>query len=328
MLQKTLIASTVLIALAGCSSLPSDEVCTPDTRVEIEQADVKIPSTEDVKVVVLAPNITFDDEAKTKLISSMRNELETQISHSGAELVDRSLANKLKKEVMFAEQSGRYSTQGASIADIAVITEITASDLTYKYTKAGSYKKSNGETVRFPAECDFKVNVEAVAKVVAIPSMELLKRIEMQGDKTVTIEESKSSCPISVGQYQSLASKAAMEAVEYTYELKQMLAASAPVSEFRQCEHGNMVKLNMGKNKKVTPGSEIIFTKGMQSMEGDVEIFPIGTGYVVDNEYNAVTSQNSWVSIDDETASKIQIGSLGKIVPEDCHWSNLECLMK
>jgi hypothetical protein len=327
MLKKTLMASAVFATLTGCSGTPV-EVCTPDTRVEMEQADVTIPSTEDVKVIVLSPDISFNDEAKTKLISSMRNELESQIASSGAELVDRSLANKLKKELMFAEQSGRYNTKGASVADIAIITEITASDLTYKYKEARKKTKDDGEVKYYPAECRFEVDVKAITKVVAVPSMTLLKRFEMEGDEQITVEERSSDCPITIGQYQSLASKAAVEAVEHTYDLKQMLAASAHVSELRQCQHGSMVKLNMGKNKKVTPGAEVLFSKAMKSMEGDTEIFPIGTGYVVNNEHNAVTPSYSWVSIDEETALKVQKGSLGKIVPEGCHWSDLECTLK
>lgn len=326
MFKKTLLASALLTTLSGCTRM-ADEVCTPDTRVEIESAEVKIPSTEDTKVIVLSPNISFQDEAKTKLITSMRNELETQISNSGAELVDRSLANKLKNELILAEQSGRVSTKGASVADVAIITEITASDLTYSYKEAYTRETDDG-VKRYPAECDFTVNVKAIAKVVAIPSMTLIKRIEMQGDESIDIEERRSDCPISVTQYQSLASKAAMEAVEHTYELKQMLAASAPVLELRQCEHGSMVRLNMGTNKKVTPGAEVLFSKGMKSMEGELEIFPIGTGYVVNNQHNAVTPKYSWVSIDEETALKVQKGSLGKIVPEQCHWGDIECMLK
>ncbi|MGI9876377.1 hypothetical protein ACKVMW_12355 [Vibrio chagasii] len=326
MLRKTLMATAVLATLAGCAS-PAVEVCTPDTRVEIEKSEVEIPSTEDIKVIVLSPSISFKDAAKTKLITSMRNELETQISTSGAELVDRSLANKLKKEIVFAEQSGRYNTKGASVADIAVITEITASDLTYKYKEEREREKDDGEVKHYPAECKFEVSVKAVTKVVAVPSMSLIKRIEMEGDEQITVEESDSECPITIGQYQSLASKAATEAVEHTYDLKQLLAASAPVSELRQCEHGSMVKLNMGTNKKVTPGAEVLFSKAMKSNEGDVEIFPIGKGHVVNNQHNAVTPKYSWVSIDEETAKRVEAGSLGKIVPEKCHWADLECIL-
>lgn len=327
MLKKTLVASALITALSGCTRI-ADEVCTPDTRVEIDTTEINIPSTEDTKVIVLPPSISFHDQAATKLMSSMRNSLEAQIAKSGAELVDRSLANKLKNELILAEHSGRVSTKGASIADIAIITEITASNLTYKHKEARTREKADGEVKRYPAECDFKVKVKAVAKVVSIPSMELLKRIEMEGDEDIEVEERRSDCPISVGQYQSLASKAAAEAVEHTYELKKMLAASAPVLELRQCEHGSMVRLNMGKNKRIEPGAEVLFTKGMKSMDGELEVFPIGTGYVVENEHNAVTPKYSWVSIDEETALRVQKGSLGKVVPEKCRLGDIECWMK
>lgn len=50
-------ASAVLATLSGCASV--SEVCTPDTRVEIEAAEIQLPSSEDTKVVVLPVDLEF-----------------------------------------------------------------------------------------------------------------------------------------------------------------------------------------------------------------------------------------------------------------------------
>ncbi len=133
MYKKHAVALGVVALLSGCMTTP---VCEPDTVVNIPQSAVPAQSSEDIKVIVLPVDLDFDDPAKKKLQSVVRNELESQIVSSGANLVDRKLANKLKNEIKLAEQSGRYNTKGVPIADLAVITEITSSDLSYKHTKA------------------------------------------------------------------------------------------------------------------------------------------------------------------------------------------------
>ena len=103
----------------------------------------------------------------------------------------------------------------------------------------------DGKTHRIPAKCSFKVEVDAIAKVVSLPDMNLVKRIKLHGYDTSSTETSRSNCPISNAGYAGLASKAATEAVDYNLELKSLLAPTAQVLELRQCEEGAMVKIGV-----------------------------------------------------------------------------------
>ncbi len=315
MFKKTLMATVIVAGLAGCQTT---EVCTPDTRVELEAAEVQLPSSDNMKVVVLPIDLEFKNHAAKKMQATMRNALETQVDETGANLVDRKIANKVKGEIKLAEQSGRLSNKGVPIADYAIITEITSADLSKSFSERRTYENDEGETKVIPASCSYDFDVAAVAKVVALPSMEVVKRINLSGDHYSSTETNNSRCPISETSYTAMAAKAAAEAVEHSAEIKKMLAASAPVLEMRQCEAGTQVRIAMGKNKKIQPGADILFTNAMKGMEGETEIFPIGEGYVVNNEINAVSEKYSWVVVDEETALKVQKGSLGKVVPQVC----------
>ncbi|MFS1501824.1 hypothetical protein BCU13_000145 [Vibrio lentus] len=325
MLKKTLVAGAVLTTLSGCASV--SEVCTPDTRVEIEAADIQLPSSDDTKVVVLPVDLEFKNSASKKMQAAMRNALETQIDATGANLVDRKIANKVKGEIKLAEQSGRLSSKGVPIADYAVITEITRADLSTSFSERRTYENDEGETKVVPASCSYDFDVEAIAKVVALPSMEVMKRIKLEGDFYSSSETSNSRCPVSESGYGSMAAKAAAEAVAHSTDLSKMLAASAPVLEMRQCAAGTQVRVAMGKQQKIKPGADIVFSNAMKSLEGDTEIYPIGEGYVVNNEINAVTDKHSWIVIDEELSLKVKKGTMGKVDASSiqCDFTDLEC---
>ncbi|MFC1236407.1 hypothetical protein [Vibrio sp. F74] len=318
MFKKTAVAALVLTALSGCALTGGPEhVCTPDNRVEIPVADVEVKSAKDQRVIVLPVDMEFNDSAKKKLQSVVRNDLEAQIAASGAKLVDRKLANKLKNEIKLAEQSGRYNTKGVPIADIAVLTEITASEFSKEYVEARTWTDDDGDSHYIPAKCRFEVEVKGVTKVVSLPGMELIKRMELEGDQRTSTETRNSSCKFSSAQYASLASKAAAESVSYNPELKKLLAPTASVMELRTCEEGSMVKIAMGSDKKVTPGAEIAFSKRMK-VDDEIETFGYGEGTVVNIPEHGIKSKYSWVAIDEEVALKVNKGDVVKVVPKVC----------
>lgn len=326
MLKQTAVALGVSLMLSGCISTGPDAICTPDMAVNLANAEVPAKSSEDRKVIVLPVDMDFKDSAQKKMQSVIRNALESQVIETGTQLVDRKLANKLKKEIKLAEQSGRYNTKGVPIADYAVLTEITSTDFSKSFDEARSYKNKKGETIHVPASCRYEVDVTAIVKIVSLPDMALVKRIEIKGDDSSSTETRNSSCPISNAGYQGLASKAAAEAVEYSSDLKKMMAASAPVLEVRQCEAGIMAKIAIGSEKNVKPNDTIAFSKILKNSEGELETFAVGEGTVVNIPTHGIKAKYSWVSIDEETSLKLRKGDAAKIVPKDCNsLLDLEC---
>ncbi|EJN6828665.1 hypothetical protein ATY37_13840 [Vibrio cidicii] len=326
MLNKTSVALAVSLLLSGCISTGPTPICTPDTSVPIANAEVPTKNSDDRKVIILPVEMEFKDVANDKIRSIVRSSLESQVIATGTELVDRKLANKLKKEITLAEQSGRYNSKGVPIADYAVLTEVTSVDFKKSFSEESTYKNKKGELIYIPASCHFSVDVSAVAKVVSLPDMALVERIELKGDDSVSTETRNSSCPISDAGYQGIASKAAAEAVEYSRSLKTLLAAKAQVLELRQCESGSMVKIGIGADRNVKANDSVAFSKIIKNSEGELETFSVGEGEVIDNPQHGIKAKYSWVTIEEETALKIRKGDAAQIVPKACKsLLDLEC---
>lgn len=324
MFKKSALAIGVLVVLSGCASSP-DKICTPDTSVPIATSDSPMKLNENRKVIVLPVDVNFNDAAKSKLQTVFRNELENQIATTGTQLVDRKLAAKLTNEIKLAEQSGRFNTKGVPIADFAIITEVTNSDLSYSFDEAYSYENKKGKTIKVPAECNFKVDVAATVKIVKLPEMQVVKRIELTGGKSASTENRNSNCPVSNSSYKSWAAKAAKESVLYNPELRKMLSPRAPVLELRQCDVGSMVKIGVGSDRNIKPSDGITFSKIMKNSDGELESFSAGTGTVVDVPVHGIKPKYSWVSIDDKTAIGIQKGDEAQVVQETCSTWDLKC---
>ncbi len=329
MLKQTAVAFATTMFLAGCATGPKS-VCTPDTAVPLMQAEVVTKSSDERKVIVLPVDLEFKDVAEKKIQSVIRHSLESQVVGTGTQLVDRKLANKLKDEIKLAEQSGRYNNKGVPIADLAVLTEVTSSDFSRSYSESYTYQDKKGKTHRVPAKCNYKVEVTAVAKVVKLPEMSLVKRIELSGDESIITDTRSSNCALSQAGYEGLAAKAAAESIDHSIELRSLLAASAPVMELRQCEAGTMVKIAVGSNKNVQPNAKVAFSKSMKNGEGEVETFAIGQGKVVNIPAHGIKAKYSWVGINEELATKIQKGDTATLITDSACTSvlSLECHAK
>ena len=322
MYKKVVVGAALASLLTGCGT---KEICPSSTRVELPQAEVAAKNSESLKVIVLPVDMSFKDAAGKKLKSVLRKELEAQVYNTGTTLVDRKLADKLKGEIKLAEQSGRYNTNGVPIADYAILTEIGSSDLSHSFSEAYSYKNKKGETVRVPAKCSYKAEVTAVAKVVSLPDMGLVERIELSGKDYMTTETRNSSCPMSNAGYTAMISDAAQDAVDDSRTLKKLLAPSAMVLELRQCEAGNQVRISMGTNKKIQPKMDVIFVK-QEKYDGTIETRTYGEGSVVNNPNDAVKSKYSWIEVDDKVVMQLEKGDQVKVDALACDMLDLGCM--
>lgn len=317
-MNKKLLTSSVAVALlSGCTSLPP-KICTPDTRVNMASTDHAAATDHSLKIITLPVDMTESkDPAASRIKKTVLHELENQVANSGAKVVDRKLAKKLKNEIKLAEKSGRINTNGVAIADMAILTEIISSDLSYSYDKAKTVKNSDGSRKRIPSQCHFTTKVTGLVKVVSLPDMTVVDRFDIEGKGKVTHEDLSSKCPINSATYRSMATQASENAVKYNSNILKMLAPSAPILEMRQCEAGTMVKVAMGRDKHITPDTEVSFIKQMQ-VDGEVETFTYAQGKVIDNEHDAIKARYSWVAIDEDDSPKINKGDMAKVKPMEC----------
>lgn len=328
MLKKTVMSMAIVSVLSGCASGPKS-ICTPDTKAEIGTSEVEQGASVGSKVVVLPVDIKFKDSAAKNLQAVLLNDIETQIHEIGPELIDRDVASKLKEEIQLAEQTTNTNSDGVKVADYAVLTEVSSSQLKKSFTEAYSYTNKKGETVRVPAKCSYRVDVKAVARVLSLPSMTLQKRVPLSGSSSSSTQARSSKCPLSDAEYSALAVSAASKSVNYTADLKEFFAPSAPIMEMRTCEEGSMVKIGMGRNQNIQPNAKVSFMKAMAASDGEIETFGIGEGTVVNIPHHGIKENYSWVAIDEETSTKVQKGNLGKVQAEACDsLFNLDCQLQ
>ncbi|MCW8331913.1 hypothetical protein MD588_24245 [Photobacterium sp. SDRW27] len=323
MSKKLLLAAMITSTLSGCQLMsdvePAPEgVCRSNARINIPQGDVAVKTSQGKKAIVLPVDVASGIDHSKAVANAFQRRLESQVDVSGAKLVDRSLAGKMKQEIELAEQSGRYNTSGVAIADYAVLAEVTSSTLSYSFSDEETKVNDEGERKYYPASCKFTGKVEGLVKVVALPSMEVLKRIEIAGKESSSFDQDRpdSDCPISQRQYKRLIEEAAKNAVNRNDDLKNQLAPSGVVEELRQCEEfGAMVRVNMGSNQGIRPETEMHISSPEQVETPDgkveVEMYPVAKGTTTEDEVrNGIKPTYSWMSVAPEKVELIQRGDL------------------
>ncbi|MGF1682524.1 hypothetical protein L4D09_02425 [Photobacterium makurazakiensis] len=319
MSKKLLLAASITTLLTGCMSTSAPEgVCHSSTAINIPQSDVAVTTSQGKKAIVLPVDIARGVEFPSIMATAFQHRLESQVDESGAKLVDRSLAGKLKQEIKLAEESGRYNTSGVAIADYAVLAEVTSSSMKYSFDDEETKTNDDGESKYYPAECTFTGSVEGLVKVVALPSMEVLKRIEIKASEVSSFDQDypDSDCPISKGQYKRIIESAAKNAVNRNDDLKNQLAPSGVVEELRQCdEYGTMVRVNMGTTLGIRPEQTVEISSvekvKLANGEEEIEFYPVGEGKTAaEDNRQGLKPSYSWVGIDEKNALKIQRGDL------------------
>ncbi|UTV28415.1 hypothetical protein [Photobacterium atrarenae] len=320
MSKKALLAVSIAALMTGCKSLPDapEGICHASTAINIPQSEVKVATSQAKKAIVLPADVASGIDYPRTMANAFQYRLESQVDQSGAKLVDRSLAGKLKQEIKLAEQSGRINTSGVAIADYAVLAEVRSSNLKYSFSDEETKVNDDGERKYYPAECSFTASVEGIVKVVALPSMEVVKRIEISGREMSTFEQDRpdSDCPISNGQYKRLVEEAAKNAVNRNDELLNQFAPSGTVEELRQCEeYGAMVRVNMGSTLGIKPEQKVEITTAEKVQLADgtevVEYYPVGEGQTADEDNrHGIKPTYSWIGVDEKNVMKIQRGDL------------------
>ncbi len=314
MLKRNVVALTVLAVLSGCKST-THNICPASTRVELPNSSQPMKGTANTKVIVFAPEMAFSNNSAKRISASLDQTLTSQINKTGAKIVDRKLAKKLKTEIQIAEESGRVSTNGVAIADMAILPKIGVANFSRKFTDAITWTKK-GKEHTLPASCLFSAEVEATIRVVSLPSMQTIKTIDLIADTTTSVETTDSRCPMPQQEINGLIAKAAKRAVTGNAELQNLLAPKGAVMEMRQCEGNAMVKIDIGSNHSIAPEQEVKFTTydrvDMGNGKFEIETFGYGDGEVINSLEHGIKPTYSWIVIDKEMAKKVKKGDTVK----------------
>ena len=167
-----------------------------------------------VKVVIFdAEDSNIELAKNAKIGHSVASSLEKHIAITGAEIVDRNIAQQLKQEIQLAEMKGKSDYQGPNVADYAVTGTISTASVGSKFSEATQWQDKEGKWYTNPAKCTYSANVAANLRIYKLPALSFSKAIDIDDSVSTSQETRRSNCPFPSSAQKGLLQKAASEAV-------------------------------------------------------------------------------------------------------------------
>ncbi|AVJ55252.1 hypothetical protein C5610_02400 [Idiomarina sp. OT37-5b] len=319
-LIKATAISTLALALTGCMSSgpkPAETrvVNFPDAQIMPTPEQVKDPGYR----VVVTP-VEYNSGVPSSFAEKVYGDVESMLLQAGNKVIDRDLAKQLQRELMVAEEEGRYNTQGVLAADIAVMATVQDVGVGYDFTERRTYE-DDGETKVSPAHCDYTATAAVDVKAYYLPSMNPVGTWKFEGRETMSSETSNSRCPLSDTAAASLMSSATNDAVESNmHNLLTPLAPSFYVLERRDGEKGTIFRTNLGTSKGAKAGAAVKLFK-LERIPADeyndekITRVEIGEGEIIEG----VSTDMSYVYVSDkEVVNKIRRGHVVQLLHSEC----------
>lgn len=316
--------SLVLIALSTTACFGPKSINPSDFRRVALDANSNPPSIEQMnrsrtRVIVFPTEDKAADAQRLKLGEASTGSIEGFVSES-AELIDRTLAEKLTDEIKLAEVKGSGAWGGPDVADYAVLSDITLAKASSKFTAGYTYRDKKGNKHVVPPKCSYSAEVEGNLKVHKMPSLVVSKALTLSGRASES-EEVRSNywyrpnqrCDDSNSRMSGLLQQAASNAIKsQRTELQNVFAPKGYITEKRSGDDGSIFKISLGSNNGAQKGllvnihrEETVTNQLTQQLEN--EIIPLGSGEITDQ----VEEKYSWIYIkDEEVADKILLGDI------------------
>ena len=313
------VAISATLGLSGC--MQTKENISEYSDVSMIKADI-LPTKESLagakqKIVIFPADTSNSPLAKSSHAgTAISTALETHLAEVGVEIVDRNIANKLKKELALAESKGKSQYNGPDIANYAITGSISNASIASKFTARRSYTNDDGKTSVTPAYCRFTASVSANLKLYKLPGLAYSKTITTDDKSSFSTDTSNSRCPISNASAADLIQKAAKEGVEGNRaEFQNFFAPKAYVLERKVSGDKSLFKISAGKNFGFMPESTITFYNlevKANPLTGDVAVeeYEVVKGTVT---ANLISDKFAWILVDDEHADQVKLGDYVKV---------------
>ena len=263
---------------------------------------------------------------RAKLGTAISNKIETILSDTGVEIVDRKLAIKLQKEINLAEIKGNNGYKGPELADFSVTGKIISTNFSQQYIAASSWVDSKKVVHKTPARCKYVVTLEGSLKVHALPSLSMVDTITIKDTETQIHDltgtrysryYSNKSCPsFDSTQVNSLASSAALDAINSSKnDLKNNFSPRGYVTEYRAKEDKHIIKITIGSSAGVKEGQDVEIMQTFKNEDQLTGRSSTEERVLVEGDVsNQVGKSYAWIVIDDpKKANQIRLGDTVKV---------------
>jgi hypothetical protein len=315
--SKTLLAVLVLTLVSGCATQIKDigsyrpaPMADTDVMPTPEQLEAKR-----TKVLVFEA----DDKAVRDRLNDAgvlkARKIEEVLSGSSVEIVDRSLAMKLRDEIALAEAKGDGSTtySGPEVASVAVRSFITDVGAGSKYTPASQYEYK-GKLYQVAHSCNYTGYATGGMRFYEVPSLRLMGTFALKGNVSVS---ENAYCRNDQGVLLGLARQAVEDSVHRSRaDIKNMFAPKGYVVEKRVMDKNVIFKVMVGKTHGAASQDKLTFytvrkNENRLTKKVEFEEMPITTGVLSDQ----IGEDFAWIVPDDlDKARQIRLGDFVKIV--------------
>ncbi|WP_027588859.1 hypothetical protein [Pseudomonas sp. RL] len=313
--MKKVALLTMALAMAGCSSTTIKNLDAMEPRALLN-SDV-MPSKAELaggkpRVVVFEAEDGDIPLAKSARVgSTIASEIEKYLAATNVELVDRKLANKLRKELALAEMHGKAEYQGEQVADFAILGVVSQAAAGAQFTEGKRFVDNKGNTVTIAPSCKYNGDVAGSVRIYKMPSMRPVTTEELSGS-TYSSEDVRYSgdCALSQTGAEQFARNAATRAVErMRTNLQNQFAPTGYVIEQRVSKDQVAVKVTLGGKHGIKQGDTVEITNVTRmnnplTNQTSIETFSLGTARVS----NQIGSESAWILVEEEIAEKIRIG--------------------
>jgi len=269
-----------------------------------------------LRVVIFAPE---DKSIKSAKVSrpgaQIASVLEEKVGEAAVEVVDRSLAKQLEKEIQLAEMKGNTDYQGPNIADYAITGKVGSATVTSAYKEGYTRQNQDGSTTTVAPGCDYDAQVSANLRIYQLPSLTFVKAISVEGRSGQTEDAASKNCKASASKQQKLMAKASEDAVyRVRDQFQNYFAPKAYVLERRENEGDNLFRISQGDILGFKDGIdvEIFRLEEDEYQEGRIVEYRVASGEITEAE-----SKYAWVEINDsDKVNRLKRGHVVKPVYE------------
>lgn len=254
---------------------------------------------------------------KYKLNEQLPGKIEKVVMSGGALTVERSLATKLIEEIELSEESGNYGAyQGPNVSDLVMVAKLTNAAFSKDFRESYTYKNKKGETVRVPAKCSFKAQVEGFVKILSLPNMQLVETVPFSETESNSTDTRNSNCPISEQNISHMLNTAMTDSFNggsTLTKIKSAVAAKAYIVGKKSDGKTTFFKTTLKKSLGAVEGQTV---RLYMTDENSGELLFIGDGTITSREY--ITDKYSYIYLNDKKIEPmIRKGMVVKIF-EDC----------
>lgn len=336
LVTPTGLVSLALLLLSGCTSIPK----MSETQLVQLPAAPMAPTAKQLKEqmngtgqkIVITP-LETTQKVQQPFTAQTYEQLTQRMMRSGNTIVDRSLAKKLRAELLAAEKSGVYKGSSPDVADIALMSTIAKLSYGKDYTEAKHWTDDDGKYHRLPPFCTYTGHAQINVRAYRMPEMKLINTYEYQGNSSTTKKDVPYYCPIGRGTLQGLLSAALTDAVKsgsgatmndvappaYVLERRDQVGKSGKVALYR---------ITINASKGARKGAKVKFFRKDKrenpiTHEIRYENLLLGSGQIT--EY--IDSTGSYVFVDDENViNQLRVGDIVKLDHGKCDPGEMEFL--